>query len=224
MDETTQAQVLALDAKIKAENAKEKPNKALITELFKEIDELSGGSLRPYRVLTSETPLDLAPGVILNKAGDLTIPVLDSGLEEIDSLLGWKEDREETEDNSGPLASEMASLFLRLFSWCVSSKDPSVIGRKLLVVHYMLCPGSYEGKSMAEVASEYGDTRQNFNQWAAVLRDRFGIKSRLGRSLEACENMRRGQLDQWQRRRRKSPPLLTGRVSDSEAPVERSGQ
>jgi hypothetical protein len=117
------------------------------------------------------------------------IQTVDFDFEAVDEALGFVR-------KAPPTAREQAAeLFRQLATWCFRGNRPlRTATMKFAVIVGGLRADLLGDRTMGEIATELGCTKQNMAHQSAKFQDAFGIKFARSRSKEAREHMRRARL------------------------------
>lgn len=81
----------------------------------------------------------------------------------------------------------------RLLDWVCQSGKPSICGKRVLIVAYLLRPDMVQCSSEAELARGLGVSRADVSKTVNDFRDTFGVRTNVMRSEETRDKCRRAQ-------------------------------
>lgn len=81
----------------------------------------------------------------------------------------------------------------RLLDWVCQTGKPSIVGKRTLVVAYLLRPDMVQCGSEAELARGLGVSRADVSKLVNDFRDTFGVRTAVMRSEETRDKCRKAQ-------------------------------
>lgn len=120
---------------------------------------------------------------------------------EVDSLNGWKEEGEITEEMEDIINKRASTAMHRFFEWLATNKSPSCIHSRVMAAIYIMYPGLLgDVNTLDKIADQHNIDKQSFHHHVKSFRATFNFHKH-ERTKHARAAMSRAAQAIWDQRK-----------------------